>query len=195
MVDPTGESPTDDINRMLWWVFNAEYTDVMSDLRSEWRSYQQGVTALAQSLPWTGDIWDIYALATGKDLYTGKNIEWLDRWIAAGAAFIPGVNGGEVRGSISSMKTIKQFFSLDAKIINQMGKRGWTESKIANALESRNTAQAIDKSTGQKATAYFIGHNQYVVKNDQTWKIIQISNLNDKEWKIDKTISPITKSK
>jgi RHS repeat-associated protein len=191
LVDPTGESssnPWQQFMDTLWQLYDAWATNIGNDVKSEAKAYQQAGTTLVQNLPWTWDVWDAYALATGKDLYSGEDVSGWNRALTAAAIFIPWVSGGEMRAGKDGVKAIVKSFSLDAKILGQMEKRWWTESKISNALQSKNTAIAMDKSTWQKATAYFVSTNQYVVKNNETGKIIQISNLNDKAWKVDTTI-------
>lgn len=75
------------------------------------------------------------------------------------------------------------------KITRQMEKRGWSEGAInATIKNSAYTKKSINKATGNKATAYFDKDGSYVVRDDVTGNIIQISDKNDPNWIIDKNI-------
>ncbi len=82
----------------------------------------------------------------------------------------------------------KIFYKLTAKITKQMTKRGWTEKLISKTLKSNITRTATNKSSGNKATAFFAKDGSYVVKDDITNEIIQVSNRADPNWIPDQTI-------
>lgn len=72
-----------------------------------------------------------------------------------------------------------------------MGKRGWTDASIADALNNpvRTVATRdtrwLPKATealDDPATAYYYKNGGYVVRNDRTGEITQISNRNDAGW-------------
>ncbi len=118
-MDPTGEAsnPWQLFMDALWQLYDAGYTNVMNDIQSEAKTYQQvatqGATIIAQNAPWTWDVWDAYALATGKDLYTGEKVDWWGRVITWAALFIPGVSGSEVRaGKNAWTQVISKSFDL-----------------------------------------------------------------------------------
>lgn len=79
---------------------------------------------------------------------------------------------------------------IDDKIYFQMNKRGWTSSEIYNAINNpsrtvrwRDT-RAIrgGNRLDDPATAYYSRNGGYVVRNDTTGDIVQISNRNDPNW-------------
>lgn len=71
-----------------------------------------------------------------------------------------------------------------------MGKRGWTEQSINNTVNSPFTTRtATNKANGNNATAYFNKDGSYVVRDDVTKDIIQVSNRNDPNWIPDATIN------
>lgn len=80
-------------------------------------------------------------------------------------------------------------FTYDAsKIGKQMGKRGWTDELIQDALDNPvNTVKTrdtrwlpgADGPLNDPATAYYLKDGGYVVRNDKTGVITQISNRND----------------
>ena len=79
--------------------------------------------------------------------------------------------------------------TITEKISNQMGERGWTEKTIANTQKSAiHTSKALNKATGNPATAYFNADGSHVVVDDITKEIIQISDKNDLGWIPDLTI-------
>mgnify|MGYP000972459138 CR=1 FL=1 len=81
----------------------------------------------------------------------------------------------------------KVMYKLTAKIMNQMSKRGWTEKLISKTLKNKITREATNKATGNKATAFFAKDGSYVVKDDVTNEIIQISDRL-RSWTPDQTI-------
>ena len=76
------------------------------------------------------------------------------------------------------------------KIQKQMAKRGWTTADIEDTL--RNPARTVctrdmrylpnGTSMNDPATAYLRQDGHYVVRNDRTGDIVQISNRNDPTW-------------
>lgn len=190
-VDPTGE-----LLDTIWDIWNVTYyaTKIVKnglEMAYEWtRNAYWTYTNNQQLIQESQQAWE----QDKKELW-----EWLiDAGTDAIAAVVPFVPAGtsktlRIVDKANDAGLATKTFSLDSKILWQMEKRWWTENAIEKALESKNIAPAIDKSTWQKATAYFVNTNQYVVKNDETGRIIQISNLNDKAWKVDATINITTK--
>ncbi|WP_185753890.1 colicin E5-related ribonuclease, partial [Pseudomonas marginalis] len=80
---------------------------------------------------------------------------------------------------------------IEPKIAQQMGKRGWTtdslESVIANPSKTVVTKDTrFDPVSGTRlndpATGYVAKDGSYVVRNDRTGAIVQVSDKNDKSW-------------
>jgi filamentous hemagglutinin len=80
---------------------------------------------------------------------------------------------------------------IEPKIAQQMGKRGWTtdslESVIANPNKTVVTKDTrFDPVSGTRlndpATGYVAKDGSYVVRNDRTGAIVQVSDKNDKNW-------------
>ena len=80
---------------------------------------------------------------------------------------------------------------IEPKIAQQMGKRGWTtdslESVIANPTKTVVTKDTrFDPVSGTRlndpATDYVAKDGSYVVRNDRTGAIVQVSDKNDKNW-------------
>lgn len=81
----------------------------------------------------------------------------------------------------------------DKKIADQMKKRGWDDKTVDDTINNphrtaptRDTRYKPDGS-GQRnndpATAYVRKDGSYVVRNDKTGEIVQVSNRNDPGWK------------
>ena len=74
----------------------------------------------------------------------------------------------------------------------QMSKRGWTEESIHETIDNpvrtvaaRDTRwfPGADKALNDPATAYYSSDGGYVVRNDNTGEIVQISNKFKPNWK------------
>lgn len=84
-------------------------------------------------------------------------------------------------------------FTYTSKIEKQMGKRGWTNSDIQDALDNyvkkvktydtRFKPDGSGMKNNEPATAYYSKDGGYVVRNDSTGDIVQVSDRNDPEWK------------
>ncbi len=87
---------------------------------------------------------------------------------------------------------------IDTKIADQLGERGWTESDIQAAIKNGATGTSVDKRSATKspdgvarndpATVYGTP-NGYVVVNDRTGEVVQVSNKRDPGWIADGRIS------
>jgi hypothetical protein len=76
--------------------------------------------------------------------------------------------------------------SISEKIARQMGPRGWSESLEKEVLEEPVTTHSVwDFTSGsrQAATAYVRSDGAYVVINDETRAVVQISDINKVGWK------------
>jgi hypothetical protein len=78
------------------------------------------------------------------------------------------------------------------KIAKQMPKRGWTDADIENVLNNpADTAKSVNKATGNTATRYYGSDGHYVVRDDITGEIIQVSDRLDLGWIDDLTHQPV----
>jgi RHS repeat-associated protein len=75
------------------------------------------------------------------------------------------------------------------KIADQMTKRGWTKEAIHSLVNNPHTTrESVNLATGNASTAFFTKEGAYVVKDNVTKEIIQISNKLDPDWIPDKNI-------
>ena len=75
-----------------------------------------------------------------------------------------------------------------------MGKRLWSKSDIEYAIRNPYKKwKSVDNFDWKNdpATAFFISDNQYVVVNNITWDVVQVSDKNDLWWIIDARIYDI----
>jgi ElaB/YqjD/DUF883 family membrane-anchored ribosome-binding protein len=69
---------------------------------------------------------------------------------------------------------------------NQVQERGWTRDMIADTINNPyKTEKSINKYTGNSVTVYFKDEIHYVAVDDGTGKVIQVSDLNKPNWKLD----------
>lgn len=76
--------------------------------------------------------------------------------------------------------------SYSTKIEGQMATRGWTKEAIETTIQNPTATHTVwDLTSGTKhaATAYVQRGGGYVVLNDETRAVVQISNLNKAGWK------------
>jgi RHS repeat-associated protein len=81
-------------------------------------------------------------------------------------------------------------FKVTDKIAKQLAKRGWSDDLINSVLKSPHASrQAMNKATKSPATAYFARDGSYVVVDDVTKEVIQISDkTNIQGWIPDSSI-------
>ena len=76
------------------------------------------------------------------------------------------------------------------KLMNQMNERGWTEDLIRNTVDNPYTIHtSVNKATGNSATVFCTQQGSYVIVDDVTKAIVQISdNINPSTWAPDLSI-------
>ena len=76
------------------------------------------------------------------------------------------------------------------KLSNQMNKRGWTEEMVEDTVRNPYTTRvSTNKATGNSATVYYNKSGSYVVIDDVTKEVVQISdNINPSTWIPDPSI-------
>lgn len=96
--------------------------------------------------------------------------------------------------SISIIKNSDLVFGSSAKstqkIMSQMNSRGWTEDLIRNTVDTPYTIRtSVNKATGNPATVFYTQQGSYVIVDDVTKAIVQISdNINPSTWVPDLSI-------
>lgn len=71
----------------------------------------------------------------------------------------------------------------------QFTERGWNKNSIQSTVDNPyTTRKATNRTTGNDATAYFNKDGSYVVIDNGTGKVVQISNKNNPNWTPDKSI-------
>jgi hypothetical protein len=70
-----------------------------------------------------------------------------------------------------------------------MGSRGWTDAAVDDVITAPHaTSPAVNKATQGGATAYFRKDGAYVVRDNATGEIIQVSEIGNPNWIPDNTI-------
>ena len=70
-----------------------------------------------------------------------------------------------------------------------MERRGWTIQSVTETINSPYTTRSsVNRGTGNTATAYFNENDSYVVIDDVTNEVVQVSNLYDPSWGPDRDI-------
>lgn len=95
------------------------------------------------------------------------------------------------RGGVAANGATRLQVQIGTKIEKQMGKRGWTRDSVedlinnpARTVRTRDTRHLPGGGRNDApATAYINRGGGYVVRNDETGDIVQVSNLNDPNWK------------
>ncbi|EAD7778509.1 T7SS effector LXG polymorphic toxin [Listeria monocytogenes] len=89
----------------------------------------------------------------------------------------------------SSVKSTK-------KVNNQMKKRGWSEESVKSVVDHPHTTRkSVNKATGNDATVFYDKDGSYVIIDDKTKEIVQISDKFDKNWVPDAGIADPYKPK
>ena len=92
---------------------------------------------------------------------------------------------------------------IDDKIRRQMEERGWSEEEMRLLANSDATGASIDRrrpnktsdGLGRNDTASVFGNDTtYIVVNDRTNEVVQISDKNDTNWIADSRINWFDKS-
>ena len=97
--------------------------------------------------------------------------------------------GGEYLWEVLAPNGAGVLYTIGSKIAGQMAGRGWTEEAIEAVMNNPSqVGTAINRATGNAATAFFDEGGAYVVKDNVTNEIIQISNKNDLNWIMDSSI-------
>lgn len=87
---------------------------------------------------------------------------------------------------------------IDGKIKDQIRGRGWTEQDIKDAVAKGASGKSVDKRSPKKTPPDYLGRNdpatvygepgEYVVVNDRTGEVVQVSDKKDPNWADDSRI-------
>ena len=108
--------------------------------------------------------------------------------LGAALGYCIGIAIGASATTAATAKSFSATFKITPKISKQMARRGWSKSLIKETIRRNIGRKAINRATGNAATAYFTKSGAYVVIDNVTKQIVQISNINDPKWVVDATI-------
>ena len=98
------------------------------------------------------------------------------------------------KGGTSSIKSADSIFGSSTKskqkLMSQMDSRGWSEELLNNTVDNLYTIRiSMNKATGNPATVFYTQRGSYVIVDDITKQIVQISdNINPSTWVPDTSI-------
>jgi len=102
-------------------------------------------------------------------------------------AIIPGLDG--LKGVKYAGRAASIFSHIESKIIRQMSGRGWTKELVHETVNNPFTTRAaLNRATGYPATAFYQKSGAYVVRDNITGEIVQVSNRLNPGWIPDGTI-------
>jgi hypothetical protein len=142
------------------------------------------ISTAADNTPVVAPIKSALQMVTGADLGTDEAVS---RWGEAAGIALGVIPGGKGIAKVLS----KGLGTLGKKIEKQMEKRGWNTTDIENTLESPHRTVATKdvrylpdgSRMADPATAYIRADGHYVVRNDVTKDIVQVSDRTNKVWK------------
>jgi hypothetical protein len=87
------------------------------------------------------------------------------------------------------VRSANSSFAYGKKIQGQIPKRGWSDALIDETISSpRHVSPALNKGTQAPATAYFRQDGSYIVRENASGRIIQVSDRFKPNWAPDSTI-------
>jgi len=75
------------------------------------------------------------------------------------------------------------------QLANQMSQRGWTQESVRTLVDNPHTTRAaVNRATGNSATAFFNSQGHHVIVDNITREVVQVSNIFDPNWIPDSSI-------
>ena len=100
-----------------------------------------------------------------------------------------GRGSGNSSGGTSSSTPDPDDWDISSKKAMQMDKRGWTSERISETIRNPHTTrEAVNKANGNPATAYYNAEGSYVVRDNITREILQMSDRLNLSWIPDSSI-------
>ena len=89
----------------------------------------------------------------------------------------------------NSRSSVNKFNLNGSKGEGYIDRRGWSTEKINTAIDNGQMGTSVNKATGQACSVYcYPGTKDYVVIEDATGSLVQVSQFGDAEWLPDNTI-------
>ena len=143
-------------------------------------------TIAAASFIGSATVYGTAALAATLDSDSIEEFNDHGNWGTVAATGLAAITGG-VHGYDMARSQIPNSpaYNLNgSKNENYINKRGWDDTKINQALNNGKQGVSINMSNGASCTVYRYPntHNQYIVIENNTNSIVQVSNFNDPNW-------------
>jgi RHS repeat-associated protein len=98
----------------------------------------------------------------------------------------------KVGAAASKVGAAVRAFTVPPEKVAQVASRKWTDATIRQVMDAPYAVgKSINMRNNNPATAYFLTKNQYVVIDDITNEVVQISDLLKADWKVDTRITNI----
>lgn len=152
--------------------------------------HKKGMRAFSELVMGAGYTFVIFFATAPEDVFE-KAGEMKERWSAKLKALKNGIKGKSGTSTIKSSDLVFGSSTKSAqKLMNQMNSRGWTEDLIRSTVDNPYTIRtSINKATGNSATVFYTKQGSYVIVDDVTKVIVQISdNINPSTWVPDSSI-------
>jgi hypothetical protein len=93
-----------------------------------------------------------------------------------GGAQEGGLEGAAEEGAVgAAAKIVPDVENLSNKIVRQMVTRGWTKQEILDTVNAGKAFPVVNKATGGAATEYVSASGKFVVVDNATKQVIQVS--------------------
>jgi hypothetical protein len=104
----------------------------------------------------------------------------------------------EVDARIAAIRDRHQEIHFDAKISDQINQKGWTESEVRDMAKSEPTGTSVDNTNGKvgekgEPSTVYGEPKRYVVVNDKSRSVVQLSDRKDPNFVPDSRIQWHTK--
>ncbi len=146
-----------------------------------------GAGVAASFIPGVGEAMDAAILADPRSA-------WWERALA-GASLTINVATGGILPNAAGITLIARTMadvgtSIGAKVGKQLARRGWSQDDVVDAIKNpmRTVITRDTRHVGrggrmnEPATAYYSRNGGYVVRNDRTGDVVQVSNRNNPNW-------------
>jgi len=192
-VDPLGLARDGSVLSIIWSFGSGAFNEAKDDLKEIGNMVFHPI----QTTKGIGNA-ILHPIDTGKAIWSGMSANYTEfktgdantkAYIIGGAVF--SVLGTKAIGKASKVikGTSSTLKSLGNKTEQYVTKRGWTWDSMDDVVKKPyTTREAINKATGNPATAYYNKAGDYVVVDNVTGELVQVSKFGDTGWIPDATI-------
>lgn len=155
-------------------------------------AFSTASTVAAGAFIGSSTVYGMTALSAASDSRSAKEFNDKGNWetvaTTAGGAIVGGAIVGGASAYFSTKNTpqaVNNTYNLNgSKDSNYVSKRGWNSDMISNAINNGKQGTSVNMANGAPCTVYcYPGtNNQYVVIENESRSIVQVSNFYDTGW-------------